>query len=529
MKKIDVAKKTALIGALYARVSVDDAAQVEHGSLEQQRNLGLDHAIHLSRSTGIEHRIEHILIEDRGISGGTTKRPRYQELLKLVRDRKIDFVVAKEISRISRSTKDFCEFMETCRAHAVAVYIKGLDINPSTPNGEMVFKIIATIAEFERKIIVQRTKDSIRSSALHNAKINGGSIPLGLSRTDKKGFLKPDVAEIKTVRLIFQTFSETGSLRATLDEVKRLGITNKNGNKFNFSALRRLLTNVKYIGKMNVTHGDNDEKLTVVDLAYGELIPIALFKEVQEKMAQLLTHKNHRNRKRTRTYILSGILEFEDGTKFQGSSGTRRDGNRAHYYYHPGQKLRIDAIDIEGAIFKSLREAYEDNKDLNHYLAQLEKYETTTLDALEVQVQEKKRALLNLQTEDMQLKEKFSALKAEDMKNESVLAWLNESISSQKSKKAVLEAELKAVQADYEYLLGNRLSPDQFKERMKDIFDRLTKSDPDRQKEFLREIFTKIEVHKSNQIKLVWKLPDSGSDGCDSGGRRFAQGEEWGG
>lgn len=63
---------------------------------------------------------------------------------------------------------------------------------------------------------------------------------------------------------------------------------------------------------------------------------------------------------------------------------------------------------------------------------------------------------------------------------------------------------------------------------MKDIFDRLIKSDPDRQKEFLREIFTKIEVHKSKQIKLVWKLPDSGSNGCDSGGRRFAQGKERG-
>jgi DNA invertase Pin-like site-specific DNA recombinase len=523
--KTEFKQKTVLIGALYARVSVDDAAQVEHGSLEQQRNLGLDHAIYLTRSTGIEHSVKYVLIEERGISGGTTKRPKYQELLKLVENRKIDFVIAKEISRISRSTKDFCEFMEMCRSCGVAVYIKGLDINPNQPNGEMVFKMLATIAEFERKIIVQRTKDSIRSSALHNSKINGGSIPLGLKRTPKKGFLEADPDEIKSVQLIFKIFSETGSLRATLDEARRLGIKNKNGKQFNFSALRRLLTNLKYIGKMKVIHGDNDEKTTTVDLPFGELVPKDLFDEVQIKMAQLLSHKNHRNRKRTRTYILSGILEFEDGTKFQGSSGTRRDKTRAHYYFHPGQKLRINAVDIEGAIFKALREAYEDNKDLSHYLNQLEKHESSTLDALEFQIREKKKAIQDQRDQEIQLKEKFHALKPEDLKNESILSWLNEEIQAQKVIKEALEKELVELEQDYQYFLGNRLSSDQFKERMKGIFDRLTKADPDRQKEFLREIFTKIEVHRSNQIKLVWKLPS----GCDNGGRGFAYRNETGG
>jgi transposase len=111
------------------------------------------------------------------------------------------------------------------------------------------------------------------------------------------------------------------------------------------------------------------------------------------------------------------------------------------------------------------------------------------------------------------------------MRSESILAWPNEDIAAQKAKRIAIETELKELEQDFDYLLGNRLSPDQFKERMKDIFDRLVKADPDRQKEFLREIFTKIEVHRSNQIKLVWKLPN----GCDSGGRGFAYRNKTGG
>jgi DNA invertase Pin-like site-specific DNA recombinase len=172
--------------AIYGRVSVDEAAEVEHGSLEQQQHLCRDLAAQLSRMRDAEYRVDYILIEERGVSGGNTNRPKFQALLDLVRSRRIDAVLAKEISRIARSIKDFCEFMEVCRANTVAVHIRGLDLDPNTPMGELMFKMLALIAEFERKLIVQRTKDSIRSAMLNNSKINGGSLPLGFDFEDTK-------------------------------------------------------------------------------------------------------------------------------------------------------------------------------------------------------------------------------------------------------------------------------------------------------------------------------------------------------
>jgi len=102
------------IGAVYSRVSVEDPEEVEHGSLEQQGHLCRELANQLTARTGIPHRIRFRLIEKKGVSGGTTKREKYQQLLDLIRTRKIDFILAKEISRLSRSSKDFAELTELC-------------------------------------------------------------------------------------------------------------------------------------------------------------------------------------------------------------------------------------------------------------------------------------------------------------------------------------------------------------------------------------------------------------------------------
>ena len=99
------------IGASYSRVSDEESASKEHGSLEQQEHIARDEADRQTLKTGTEHKVEYVLTEKDGVSGGNTKRPEYQKLLKLITARKIDFVVAKEISRLNRSTKDFCDFM----------------------------------------------------------------------------------------------------------------------------------------------------------------------------------------------------------------------------------------------------------------------------------------------------------------------------------------------------------------------------------------------------------------------------------
>jgi site-specific DNA recombinase len=319
------------IGALYGRVSVDEAAE-KGTSLESQEIIGLEFAKSLTERTGIKHSIKYKLIEQRGASGKDTNRPEYQKLLNLIRGRKIDFITAKEISRLSRSTLDFASLTDLCKQNNVAIYIRGLDLDPSSPMGEMLFKLLSVLAEFERKMIVSRVTESARARMLTQGHSNGGKTPLGFDlHATRKGFWTPNVEELQKVEEVFKIFVESGSLKYTLDETRRLRINSKSKKPFTYHSLGILLRNRAYIGQRMVTHGANNELKTDVQLPHGCVISKELFDEVQHKLEAQDSGKTVRTINSMRVYLLTGILFFQDGSAFCGQRGTSANGQRRFY------------------------------------------------------------------------------------------------------------------------------------------------------------------------------------------------------
>ena len=58
------------------------------------------------------------------------------------------------------------------------------------------------------------------------------------------------------------------------------------------------------------------------------------------------------------TYLLSGILEYEDGTRFSGDSGK---GNQYRYYRNKTNEISTQREDIDIIIFDRLRAYLTDN------------------------------------------------------------------------------------------------------------------------------------------------------------------------
>lgn len=512
------------IGALYGRVSVDEAAEVEHGSLEQQKHMGVDLAESLSRIHDSEYRIKYYLIEDRGVSGGNTNRPKYRQLLDLIRSRKIDFLIAKEVSRLCRSTRDFCDLMELCRDNGVAVHIRGLDMDPQTATGEMVYKVLATIAEFERKLIVQRTKDSIRSAALNNAKINGGSVLLGFDRDpEHKGFRIPNPSELKNVIFLMKTFVDTQSYKCTLDAAAKYGITNKGGSKLNHEGLKRLLTNSKYVGKMKVVYGTRDELEKWVDLPHGPVVPIDLFQRVQDTIKELEDGRSRQNRLGTRVYLLTGLLQHEDESKYRGLSGTSKTGDRHYYYWNEKNKISINAEKIEDAVLQSLKQAYENDEELDSYLKDIQYAKVSNLDIICSQIQNLEAELRSIATDDGKLLEQLKSA-AKSSGTSKAIQWLEQQVSVNEERKLELETQILELQRDRSVLERSSTDRGHFRTAVSKLFHTLTKADPVHKRGFLRQVFKKIEVCSDNVVKISWGIP-----ACDSGGLEFFSGNEWGG
>lgn len=69
-------------------------------------------------------------------------------------------VVAK-LDRLSRSLLDFSALMEQSRRKGWALVALDLGVDTTTPSGEMMANVLAVFAQFERRLIGQRTREAL--------------------------------------------------------------------------------------------------------------------------------------------------------------------------------------------------------------------------------------------------------------------------------------------------------------------------------------------------------------------------------
>ena len=66
-----------------------------------------------------------------------------------------------KLDRLSRSIVDFGHLLEEARKRDFNVVALDLGLDLSTPQGELVANVIASVAQWERRIIGQRTKEAL--------------------------------------------------------------------------------------------------------------------------------------------------------------------------------------------------------------------------------------------------------------------------------------------------------------------------------------------------------------------------------
>ena len=138
------------------------------------------------------------------ISGAKTreKRPAYNELCKDAFLKKFDLVIAWDVSRFGRSLKEFVSFLGDMddRGIGVVAVKNGLDTSSST--GKMMMKMIGVMEEWNREMLVERTK-----SGLARTRANG-------TKLGRKKITNPQMtAQIISLR------NENKSIRAIATEV----------------------------------------------------------------------------------------------------------------------------------------------------------------------------------------------------------------------------------------------------------------------------------------------------------------------
>jgi DNA invertase Pin-like site-specific DNA recombinase len=99
---------------------------------------------------------------DHGISGAVDDRPQLKAIMDLARKRKVDVLLVWRFDRFARSLAHLVNSLEELRRLGVDFVSYQESVDTSTPQGRMVFGVMASLAEFERALIQERIKSGLR-------------------------------------------------------------------------------------------------------------------------------------------------------------------------------------------------------------------------------------------------------------------------------------------------------------------------------------------------------------------------------
>lgn len=94
---------------------------------------------------------------ERGVSGSKDRRPQLDAMMKDVKRRSFDAVVCWKLARLGRDMRDLVNLLDELRALDVGLVTLGEGLDTTTPAGRMAFGIFASVADFERERLRERT------------------------------------------------------------------------------------------------------------------------------------------------------------------------------------------------------------------------------------------------------------------------------------------------------------------------------------------------------------------------------------
>ena len=150
--------------AIYARVSTIDKGQDPETQLITLREY--------AQRRGFQIVGEYIDYA----SGTREDRPKYREMLKVARKRQLDVVLVWRYDRFARSTQALVQALKEFQSLGVDFISYQENIDTTTPQGEMIFTVMASLAQFESALISERVKAGMARAKAQGKRISRSPI-----------------------------------------------------------------------------------------------------------------------------------------------------------------------------------------------------------------------------------------------------------------------------------------------------------------------------------------------------------------
>ena len=315
------------IAGLYIRVSTEDQAREGFSLQEQEKRLRA-----MCEYKGYEI---YKVYEERGISAKTGNyRPKFEELMQDIKDKKVNTIVVLKLDRLTRSVYDWENILKFLEENDAYLDCANDDINTTNANGKMISRILTSVSQQEIERTSERTKVGL-SGAIKEGHIPHKA-PFGYKRVNKR--LVPDESTKDEIIRIFNLYYEGKSYHSITNLYNKEKVFGK--SNWCDSTILKILGNEIYKG--DFLHGKRTKKPTY----YENVVEPLVSKELWEE-CQVQKKKNSRNYKRKEDYLFLQKLKCPKCNRIlAGKATTKKNGNIYYYYYCHDCKINIKENDI---------------------------------------------------------------------------------------------------------------------------------------------------------------------------------------
>ena len=475
------------VAGVYIRVSTEDQAREGFSLGEQEEKL-----LQLCKFKELE---VYKVYKDAGISAKDMEhRPQFQEMLKDMKEGKLNYIVAYKLDRITRSVRDLEELISVLEQYNCFLLCDRDDVNTSTANGRFFVRMLTVLSQLEIEIVSERTKFGL-NGAIKSGHIPGQR-PFGYKSADDKRMVI-DNATRPYVEKIFDMYLEGKSFQQIANYFKENNIYSKKNWKD--TTIQKIIDNKIYMGDYEQYKriGKQENLKPIVYMNVVEpIISRAKWEECQRQK-----EKNQRTYTRDRVYTFFQRLKCPSCNrimKCKGSGGTKR---KYMYYTWEYCHINFNEEHVEHLLIDFIYDLLEYDMAVKKFFLPVLEDKTNNIDTTSID-----KEIRDLEKQRNRIKDLYikGIVEIDDFKEDYKL--IEDKLANLESKKLEL-VNLETFNYSPHELLAQR---DLEKEKMirLDTLNTVLKTkwngmDKSEKQEFISKFIDTIEIKKDNKGNLI--------------------------
>ena len=210
---------------------------------------------------------------DRHISGTDfEKRVEFNRMLRDSEKGQFEAIIVWKIDRFGRDREEIALNKIKLKKHGVKLlYAK--EAIPDGPEGIILESLMEGLAEYYIADLRQKVKRGQRESALKGLAVSGMAAYGYKINSEKK--YEENEKESWVVRYVFENYAKRKTATQIIQELNKMGVTNRKGGPITKNGIYSMVRNEKYIGKCQYDG---------IDIPIPAIISDELWKDVQDKL-----------------------------------------------------------------------------------------------------------------------------------------------------------------------------------------------------------------------------------------------------